>query len=353
MKHILILYRELAGYTVSCINHLCARYGVRADVVAYPLHPDAPFQFSYHDAVRVFPRNDYPYERLEALVRDNRYDLIFCGGWSDRDYLRLVRRNQEIPALLAFDKQWLGQPRDLLGALYLRMFVTGSFRFAFVPGYEQRVFAEWMGFRNDRIYDGVYACDRTIYEGVYHLRKGSVSTGKRKMWYAGRYVHEKSVTEMFEQIVPMLDGELSGWELHCMGTGPLWDSRPVHPSVYHHGFVQPEDTGALIAGGEIFIMPSKFEPWGLTVHEFASAGYALLLSDRVGARCSFLEEGINGFSFCHTDWSGFRARLRQMCAMTPERLAEMGDRSHYLASLVSMDKWAEAILEMIERGNRK
>ena len=44
-------------------------------------------------------------------------------------------------------------------------------------------------------------------------------------------------------------------------------------------------------------MPSLEEHWGLVVHEAALSGCALLLSNRVGAKEDFLEEGVNGLSF--------------------------------------------------------
>ena len=49
--------------------------------------------------------------------------------------------------------------------------------------------------------------------------------------------------------------------------------------------------------GDLFLMPSSFEPWGVVVHEHAAAGFPLLLSDAVGAGERFLEAPRNGTAF--------------------------------------------------------
>jgi len=344
---ILFLYRELAGYIVNCMNVLAERYEARVDVVAYPIHPDAPFNFEFHHNVRLTDRTSQSTSDLISLVGTGEYNLVVCSGWSDAGYLSAIRKNPGVNAAVAFDKQWFGSMRDWLATTYLRLRVAPMFRHAFVAGHEQHQFARKMGFVHDSIFEGVYACDNRIFNRVYLSRQATVPERTvRKMWYAGRYVPEKAVLEMCEAIIPLLDGDLQDWELHCIGTGPLWDERPAHPRIHHHGFVQPEAMSTLISDGEIFLMPSRFEPWCLAVQEFATAGYALLLSDKVGARWSFLRPGENGDVFESDNWSNFSQRLINLCRHPPEELREMGRRSHELAEMVSPEGWCKSINAM-------
>ncbi|MES1181688.1 MAG: hypothetical protein ABUL44_02735, partial [Flavobacterium sp.] len=64
MKRILILYRELAGYFVDCLNHLCENYAVEAHIVAYPVHSDAPFEFNLSPRAKVIARSEYTADQL-------------------------------------------------------------------------------------------------------------------------------------------------------------------------------------------------------------------------------------------------------------------------------------------------
>ena len=43
-----------------------------------------------------------------------------------------------------------------------------------------------------------------------------------------------------------------------------------------------------------FILPSKYEPWGVVVHEAACSGLPLILSDSVGSRNELLINNHNG-----------------------------------------------------------
>jgi glycosyltransferase involved in cell wall biosynthesis len=353
MTRILILYRELAGYMVSCINYLATQHQISIDIVAYPVNAEAPFTFQFAPSVRIFRRGEHSAESIQKLVDENRYDLIFCGGWSDTLYLQVVRRNAEIASVLAFDKQWLGSPRDRIAALYLRFRLTRLFRWAFVPGGEQVEFARRMGFKPGQIKEGVYCCDHELFEAIYSRRNEFPSSTPRQIWYSGRYIEAKCVTEVQHHIAGLLDSELPDWELHCIGTGALYDQRLSHPRIIHHGFVQPEDLPDLITRGEINILPSKFEPWALSVHEFATAGFALVVSDRVGARTAFVEHESNGLIFPSEDWEAFKSAVLALCRKSPEELRQMGARSHRLAAGISHARWANTVMDMVKSGNKQ
>lgn len=347
MKKILVLYRELAGYFVSCINHLAQSRNIQVDVVAYPVHPDAPFRFAFGPGIRILERSGHSAESLSELLRSGGYHLVFCGGWSDRDYLRAIRENPQVPSLLGFDKQWLGTVRDLAGAVWLRTRVTSSFDFAFVPGEEQFRFARRMGFRRKQIVSGAYAADVNLYSRVWEARTSSPDRMPRQIWFAGRYAQEKGISDLWDVMLRLLDGPLRHWEFHAIGTGPLWGKRPEHPRIFHHGFVQPSDVPALISGGQVFVLPSHYEPWGLALQEFAAAGFALIASDRVGARTAFLEEGVNGTVFQAGNREELGQQIIAMCELDSSTRYRMGRRSHQLARTINWETWSDALVRMM------
>ncbi|MFM9005636.1 MAG: hypothetical protein ACKOSR_09070, partial [Flavobacteriales bacterium] len=129
MKRILVLYKELAGYFIACLDELCLRYDVRADVIAYPVHADAPFQLKHSDHIQIIPRNSVSNEQLKELIRQNEYNLIFTGGWFDKGYLKAVG-SRTCPAILGFDNAWSGSLKQQLSAIYGRMFIRPLFDYA-------------------------------------------------------------------------------------------------------------------------------------------------------------------------------------------------------------------------------
>ena len=48
-------------------------------------------------------------------------------------------------------------------------------------------------------------------------------------------------------------------------------------------------------------MPSRIEPWGLTVNEAMSAENAIISSNQVGSAYDLVKKNINGFTFINND----------------------------------------------------
>lgn len=343
MKKVLVFYRELAAYFVACLNDLCDRCGVEADVVAYPVNPDAPFQFSFSSRVRVMDRFRLSERELSAMAASSEYDLIFCGGWADKAYIAAVKQRGSTPALLAFDNQWQGNIRQRLACLYARFFLTPHFDFAFVPGSEQREFARRMGFRQISL--GVYSCDYPVFKTIYDERKHQQETQNKRLLYVGRYAEEKYFQELCEVFAELHAEGYSNWELHAAGTGPQWEQRRQHAAIHHFGFLQPDALRAFMCSGTAFVLPSIFEPWGVVVHEFAVAGFPMVLSDRVGARTAFLEEGKNGFLFHSGHKQALKNALKKLMSCSEEQLHTMSLHSHLLGSRISPRTWSQTLLD--------
>jgi glycosyltransferase involved in cell wall biosynthesis len=347
MKRILVLYRELAGYFVNCLNHLCDQNNVEADVVAYPVHSDAPFQFEFSSRIRCHDRNQVDLQKLESLHVEHQYDMVFCGGWSDKMYMQWVSHHQEVPALLGFDNQWQGNLRQWLAVAYARARIVKQFHMAFVPGIEQAAYAQRMGFR--KIVQGAYCCDVAKFTTINTDRsKDHWQAEMKTLFYVGRYAREKFIVELQEAFAQIIDRYKLPWRLVCAGTGPLWEDRSQHPSIEHLGFLQPAELLHQMQSGHAFVLPSTFEPWGVVVHEFAAAGYPMILSNRVGARTAFLKPAINGFEFISGDKHDLSKVLLQLMQSSGDQLFEMSQQSYYLAQSITPASWSKGVLTLLE-----
>ncbi|HET6992010.1 MAG TPA: glycosyl transferase family 1, partial [Bacteroidia bacterium] len=86
---------------------------------------------------------------------------------------------------------------------------------------------------------------------------------------------------------------------------------------------------------------------GVAVHEFAAAGFPLLLSDQVGAASSFLDEGKNGFSFPAGDAGAIEKIVEKISRLPDEELLKMGEKSLELANTITTSGWAKTLFELI------
>jgi glycosyltransferase involved in cell wall biosynthesis len=347
-KRILILYRELAGYTVQCINHLCEVYDAKVDVVAFPINSDAPFQFQFSQNVTLESRANHTEISLLQKVEKTKYDLIFVGGWSDKAYLNCAKKAKQTKCVLAFDTWWFGNLKQQLAVLYARFFIAPHFQYAFVPGVEQRALGLKMGFNNEQIVDGVYSCDVPRFAKISELNKSNFDNDVKNLMYVGRYSSEKFIEELQMVFLELWQEGYKQWNLICAGTGALYEKRIQHAAIKHLGFLQPESLFEEMKHCVAFALPSTFEPWGVVVHEFAAAGVPMVLSSSVGAKGAFLEENKNGYVFESTNTADLKVKLKLLFSQSNENLRNMGQHSHALAQKISPDTWAKSLLNMIE-----
>jgi glycosyltransferase involved in cell wall biosynthesis len=321
---------------MDCLDELCRRYDLEADVIAYPVNNDAPFEFKHSARIHIISRSHVSNQDLNRMAADN-YSLIFTSGWFDSGYLRAIRY-RKCPSILGFDNCWTGSIKHKLSTLYGRIFIRPLFEFAFVPGSQQALFAKKLGFEDEKIIKGLYACDVSKFSSV-----AMQFLPKLRIFYVGRYSTEKYVQPLCELFHKLASNEFPNWELHCIGTGPQWNERLQSPHIVHHGFKQPDELLSFMCTGNAFVLPSTFEPWGVAVHEFAAAGYPLILSDAIGAAEVFLESTKNGYLFEAGNVRALEGALRMMMSQNSEELLAMGRHSRTLAVKITPESWAASL----------
>ena len=92
---------------------------------------------------------------------------------------------------------------------------------------------------------------------------------------------------------------------------------------------------------DVFVLPSRSEPWGMVLNEAAAAGLPLVATEESGAARDLIEEGVNGFRVPAGDVSALRERLTRL-AEDAELRASAGARSRELARGFTPEAWAEA-----------
>lgn len=346
-KSIIILYTELAEYLICCLNEL-SNLNINIHVINYPVNKEAPFNFNLENKfITFYNRSDYNTQSIILLIEKIKPSLIYCAGWSDKDYLKTVKYfKNKIPALLGFDNQWEGSIKQKVSTIYARIFITPYFKHAFVPGEIQKTFALKLGFEKENILTGAYSANTEYFESIYNSQKQQKQTSfPKRFLYVGRYYEFKGINELWQAFIELQTEHPNEWELWCLGVG---DIKPVdHPKIKHFGFVQPKDLALYTSQTGVFILPSRFEPWGVVVHEFAASGFPLLLSDKVGASEQFLKQGLNGFSFEANNIAQLKKAMMQMIQKNNQELVQMGEQSNLLSQKISPKTWAKNILTVL------
>ncbi len=340
---ILFLYTELADYTIACCHELAKQAEVH--IVRWPVNKEAPFQFEFRN-LNIYSKQDFDQKTLKEKINSIRPDKIICSGWIDKDYLQIVSTYyKKIPTIIALDTQWRGNLKQRLACLLSRFLILNRFSHAWVPGNRQKEYALKLGFKSQQISVGFYSCDTDRFNAYYEEFKNKKQLNfPKRFLFVGRYYDFKGISELWKAFIELQNESESEWELWCCGTGTI--SAVEHKKIKHFGFVQPAALKEIISETGVFVLPSNFEPWGVVVHEYASAGYPLLLSNAVGAKEDFLNENENGYSFQSQNVAQLKIALKKIINSSDKELFLMAETSHRLAQAITPNKWVKNLLNM-------
>lgn len=343
------LYTEVAGYFLSCAAELskCAE----VVIFRWPVNKEAPFDLSKYDRLQLKDRSEYSQDALEKELKDFNPSIIVCSGWIDKGYVKAARSfKKKIPVILSLDNHWTGSLKQKLVTATSALHLKKTFTHAWVPGHPQAIYAKKLGFDHDLLLLNFYCADSELFKKIYDQTFSEKEKQfPKKFLYVARYVEHKGIFEMW-QAFKELKAELnSDWELICLGTGDEWKNRVEGEGITHVGFVQPEDMQQYIKESGVYILPSKFEPWGVSVQEFAISGFPLLLSEAIGAKWTYLKEGQNGFEFQSGSVEAIKKAMKQIMEMDDEKLIQMGRESHALGMSFTPKKWVDNLLSILDK----
>ncbi len=344
---VLILYTELADYFLACLKELENKID-EIHIIHWPVRDEAPFIFKVPDKV-ILHNKTLDYKQILNLSKIINPSLILCSGWVDSNYLKIVKYyNQKIPTVLLFDNQWKASLKQILGVLLSSFFLKNKFSNVWVTGSSSKYFAQRLGFSDDKILTGLYSADTTKFS---KFRQKYLESKKNKFpkvfLYVGRYVKHKGIFELWKAFIELQNEDPTEWELWCLGTGEEFDNRILHPKIKHFGFIQPSEMNKYLSQSGVYILPSIYEPWGVSVHEMAAAGFPMLLSQNVGSSEEFLEENINGYHFSSGNKREIKEKLKKIINLKESDLLTMGNSSFNLSLKNSPKIWAEKLISLV------
>ena len=347
--NVLFLYTEMAEYFLAACSALAEKAEVF--IVRWPINSEAPFEFEVPKGVHILERQQYDTPALIQKAKEIQSDVVFCSGWMDKGYLKLVKAlSEETVTVITLDNYWKGNLKQRIASLGAQYSFLKYFKYAWVPGEKQKEYAQRLGFPEDNIYTGFYIANVERFNRVFDQSRLSKQTNYPKRFlYLGRYVAYKGIFDLwkgFEQY----RNQGGTWELICAGTGDQWDNRMELEGMRHLGFIQPQNIPKLIEQSGAYVLPSHEEPWGVSVHEMAAAGMPLLLSVAVGSKETFLQEGVNGFGFKTHGVEEITQAMHKLEAMDSEALLRMSSKSNAIGQHINQGSWLTTILEIINRG---
>lgn len=273
-------------------------------------------------------------------------DAVVICGWDVRGYRKVARslRGQTL-RILMMDNQWWGTPKQWGGVAVSRFLIQPAFDATFLPADPQAAFARKLGFTDLEIMWGVNTCDHPRFAAIAERR--GTDLPPEAFLFAGRLVHDKAVDVLADAYALYRQSVADPWPLKVAGTGP--DAHLIHgrDGVEVLGFVQPAQMPDLLGHAGCLVVPSRFEPWAVVIHEAAAAGLPIVCTSVCGAASRLVLDGHNGHVVPPEDPAALAHGFGLVHRASDERRRAMGRASEELARQFTPERWAATLLERL------
>ncbi len=288
---------------------------------------------------------------LAKRLRQGRFDVLWVHGYARIFNLgaMLTAKRLGMKVMLRDEATPISMPRGPAKKIAKRAFFAGLWTLvdaALAIGSLNRRYYLEQGFRPDRIFSVPYAVDNARFQSgakaaAAHrgqfLAALNIPADRPRIVFSGKLTTIKAPEVLLEAFAKL--GE--PWPSLCyVGDGPLramLESRArdlgVAERVHFAGFRNQGELPAFYDLADVFVLPSRREPWGLVVNEAMNAGRAIVVSDQVGSGPDLVRPGENGSIVPVNDVDRLAAALAEALA-SPAQTAALGRRS-----LAIIDGW--------------
>lgn len=338
-------WAEVSGYIAACWRALAERHPIKLHITILEGLSAAPvpgrdllLASMPHTSLNVKSRQSP--EAIARSVAETDPDVIVTSGWLYRPYVKALLEPalHDAALVVGMDSPWEGRWKQHLARYPLWRYLSRTDA-VMAAGERSREYALRLGIPSERIFTGLYGFDFTRFAGAAaEIRLQSPMP--RRFLFTGRYVKEKDLETLLAAYQLYRQSSRNPWTLSCCGMGPLASLLSGREGVTDHGFVQPKDLVVMFAQHGVFIMPSRFEPWGVAIGEAAASGMPLICSTACGAALDLLRPFYNGLSFSPGDVQELAYAMSWMEEHYDD-LPLMGSRSQHLAEAFSAEVWAD------------
>jgi glycosyltransferase involved in cell wall biosynthesis len=341
---IYLAWQYITGYSTSGMHALAQQgHDVRLLYQEALVHP--PFLAPFDDAeltegLAATGWSGAPDETLLMReLEEFQPDVILFNSWHIKQYMKAARRwRGRALRIVIMDHQWLNTPRQWLGRLTRSVYIQPAFDAAFMPGDPQAEFARRLGFKQHEIIVGQNTCEDAF-------RTGPQDPPRDAFLFVGRLVDTKGVDVLAAAYRNYRERVADPWPLVVAGIGPLDQELAAIDGVKLLGFVPPKDLPAVMAESGCFILPSRFEPWGVVVQEAAASGQAVICTTACGAVSRLVLDGYNGRVVAPGQPERLATAMEWVAAADPAHRAAMSRRSVELSNQYTPQRWAEHLVD--------
>jgi glycosyltransferase involved in cell wall biosynthesis len=279
-------------------------------------------------------------------------DAILLFGYKYQSHLRLLLSSRlgHIPIIFRGDSHDIGRrpgPRNF-GSRLARRVIFRRFNACLAVGRANTHYLRSSGVADDKIFFAPHAVDNERFRSTATAATNDALAWKKDLGidasrpvilFAGKLDLKKRPLDLLHAFRIAITG--SSWPIQpallFVGSGDLGNQlhavagADINKNIFFAPFQNQSRMPMIYAAGDLFVLPSSSETWGLAVNEAMNAGLPAIVSSHVGCGPDLVIEGETGWVFkagnVHalsdtiTHALSDRARLRVMGAAARDRVA--------------------------------
>lgn len=338
------------GYQIPILKEYVTKHKAEVYVIHWDHKKLTPYVPPALDNIYYYSRSAFSIKQLKEFILNLNPDIVYISGWMDKGYLAAVRHLRKIgvPVVCGMDDIWWKTVKQRIAGILFPPFRKMFFSHAWVAGPYQYEYAKRLGFDNTEIIHNCLSADIEEFNRTYTETIGKKkSKYPHRFFYAGRFESTKGIEILIQAWVEIKE-KRKDWQLYLAGNGSLHNKIASHSDIVVLNFMQPELLVKEIENSGCYILPSRFEPWALVLHEFSAAGFPIICSDICGAAPVFVTTGYNGFTFKSGDVKDLIQKMLKIIESSDEELIRMAENSHKQGQKISPELSAASFISILK-----
>ena len=276
-----------------------------------------------------------------GVIRRSHYDVIWFHGYNYLAYvIAFIAAATSNKKILFRSETHLKLHRNpfkrILRDTFLRLIFKKIDGFLAI-GQLNKEYYNSCGVADDKIFLVPYAINNHRFAlGINHKAQKRKSIEKthgtsKKILFCAKFISRKN-PHLLVNAAKILEEKGYNFQLIMAGNGPLLESIKRRTeqlklkNVLLKGFVDQKSLPELFSECDLFVHPSKDEPWGLVVNEAMAAGLPVIVGGEMGCARDLVRDGENGYSLDHYDESSL-ANLIETILSDTSKMKKMAKAS--------------------------
>jgi glycosyltransferase involved in cell wall biosynthesis len=125
-------------------------------------------------------------------------------------------------------------------------------------------------------------------------------------------------------------------------------SPATQSKIHYTGFQDPENLSEIFAMGDIFVLPGRYDGWGVVINQALAAGMPIITTDSVGAGVDLVENGTNGVRIVSENVDQLFNAMEKL-SLKRELAHQWGERARERAQGLTPEAGAEKWVRVFEK----